>query len=257
VEVVIEDDRLWVHFARSFSRPLRLTPEEGLALLASAAGVLARPGTDPAGPLAVGLRKLADTLGIDPEQAMDVELGRVSPAVLDVLQGAARDHRQVEIDYYGYGRDTRTVRVIDPLRVYSERGQWYALAWCHHAGGERCFRVDRIRHAELLATSFEPRAPTTTGAYEADPDDPRITLDLASSARWVVEQYPAESVEAREDGTTRVTLAVSALPWLERVLLRLGPAASLVAVTPGLPADPGGAAAARVLARYRGQPAAR
>jgi proteasome accessory factor C len=244
---------VWVHFARSFSRPLRLTPEEGLALLASAAGVLARPATDQSGALATGLRKLAATLGIDPEQAIDVELGRASAVVLDVLQHATRDHRQVAIDYYGYGRDTRTERVIEPIRVYSEHGQWYTLAWCHLANGERCFRVDRIRNAVLLDTTFEPREPSTTGLYEADPDDPRVTLDLDESARWVLEQYPAEHIEPRKEGGYRVTLAVSARPWLDRLLLRLGPAASVVASTGDLPPDPAGSAAARVLARYRGR----
>ena len=39
--------------------PLRLTPDEGLALLAKARTLLAVPGTDPSGPLARGLAKLA------------------------------------------------------------------------------------------------------------------------------------------------------------------------------------------------------
>src|SRR5262245_28462257 len=55
VEVIVEDDRVWVYFARSFDRALQLTPAQGLSLLAAAAAVLSRPGADVNGPLASGL----------------------------------------------------------------------------------------------------------------------------------------------------------------------------------------------------------
>ena len=43
------------------------------------------------------------------------------------LRPAVADRHQVEIDYYSYGRDERTVRVVDPFRVFSDQGQWYVL----------------------------------------------------------------------------------------------------------------------------------
>jgi proteasome accessory factor C len=251
VEVIVEDDRVWVHFARSFDRPLQLTPEQGLALLAAASGVLARPGTDPAGALATGLQKLARTLDIDPEQALEVDFGHASPAVLDSLQRGASDHRLVEIDYYSYGRDDRTTRAVEPMRVYTDQGRWYVLAWCRRAEGERLFRVDRIHSATLLDEAFAPRQPVTSGLYHAEPDAARVTVELAASAAWVVEQYPVEQVDHLDDGRLRVTIAVGALPWLERLLLSLGPEADIVHQTAGLPSSIAAAAAGRVLNRYR------
>jgi proteasome accessory factor C len=66
-----------------------------------------------------------------------------------------------------------------------------------------------------------------------------------------VDQYPVESVEERPGGHLRVTLAVAAVPWLERLLVRLGPDVSIVEA-PGPLNDAGTAAARRILERYSG-----
>jgi proteasome accessory factor C len=80
-------------------------------------------------------------------------------------------------------------------------------------------------------------------------DDPRVTLELAPSAAWVTETYPAESTTTRPDGTIEVVLAVSEPAWLERLLIRLGPEARVTA--PEAARRSGADAAQRVLARYR------
>ena len=46
VEVVIEEDRVWVYYPLSFDRPLRLSAAEALALLATGQVVLQSPGAD-------------------------------------------------------------------------------------------------------------------------------------------------------------------------------------------------------------------
>lgn len=248
MEVTVQDGRVWIRYADWFDRPLRLTPEEGLALVAAGSALLAVPGADPQGPLARGLRKLADVLGIDPDGAIEVNLGPVPAAVLTSLRQAAADHRQVEIDYYVYGRDERTRRVVDPYAVFAAEGEWYLSGWCHLAMAERRFRVDRVRSVELLDRTFEPPVtPTSTEVFEPRAGDPRVVLDLAPRARWVAEQYPMESVEERKGGRLRVTMVVSENAWLERLLLRLGPDAEVVEGAPGV----AGRAASRVLARYR------
>jgi proteasome accessory factor C len=247
MEVNIEDGRVWIRYADWFERPLRLTPEEGLALVAAGAALLAVPGADPGGPLARGLRKIAGILGIDPDGAIEVRLGSVSETVLTSLREALAEHRQVEIDYYVYGRDERTRRVVDPYAVFAAEGEWYLSAWCHLAQGDRRFRVDRIRSIEMLDRHFEPPAhPPAPEVFEPAADDPRVVLDLAPRARWVVEQYPYERVRERPDGRVEVTLVISEVAWLERLLLRLGPDVRVVSGADGVAR----AAAQRVVARY-------
>lgn len=258
IDVDIADGRVWIRYADYFSRPLRLTPAEGLALLAAGRTVLAAwaggerhadPAGDDDGPLARGLDKLAGALGVDAGEAVEIELSPVAEGLLSTVQDAVAGNRQVEIDYYSFGRDDRARRVIDPYAVFSAGGQWYVSAWCHRVDDERLFRLDRISTATLLESTFDPPATAPElAAYRPRAEDPRVTLELEPSARWVAEQYPVEKVEELDGGRLRVTLAASQPAWLERLLLRLGPRATVVGGDGGL----AGRAARRLLLRYQG-----
>ncbi|HKH05031.1 MAG TPA: WYL domain-containing protein [Acidimicrobiales bacterium] len=260
IDVTIEGDRVWLRFADVFARPLRLTPEQGLALVAAGAAWRDLPGADAAGPLATALDKVAAVLDVDPDEAVSVALGNTPPGLLDTLRTAVSERRRARIDYYAYGRDQRSLRDVDAYGVFAEEGAWYLRAFCHQAGGERLFRVDRIYGADLLDATFVPPATAGTGTrphgtevFTPGPEVPRVTLELAPAARWVVETYPVEQVEEREDGGLRVRLAVSAKPWLERLLVRLGPDARVVDADDEGLRHAGADAARRLLARYREQ----
>lgn len=246
IDVAIIDDAVSLRFAEYFSRPLRLTPAEGFALLAAGRALLAVPGSEPGGPLATGLAKLEDAL--DAREVLDVDMGE--PRYVEELRRAADGRRQVEIDYYSFGRDRVGTRTVDPYSVSSLGGHWYLAAHCHQAQDDRLFRVDRIRAVRETGETFEtpPASDAPHDVFHPSPDHTRVTLDLPATAAWVVENYPVESVEPGAKGRLRVVLAVSARPWLERVLLGIGPEARVRA-----PKAWGGVArdaAARILARY-------
>ena len=226
IDVVIEDGRVWIHHAEPFDRPLRLTPEEALALVAAGTSLLAVPGADPEGPLARGLAKLAATLGVDADDRLEVQLGRRRRRVDPRRSCGPRRPTTAR----SRSTTTRTPatstpsRTIDPYRVYADQGQWYVVGHCHLAGGERIFRVDRIQAAEPARRAV--RATRRAAGRRRVPSRPRrptVVLDLTPEAAWVAEHYPVEAVEELGDGRIRVTLAVTARPWLERLLLRLGP----------------------------------
>jgi proteasome accessory factor C len=245
----VDDDGEFVtiRLADQFARPLRLTPAEGLALLAAGRTLLAVPGSDPEGPLATALAKLEHALDL-PEFAVKVG----EPTFLEAVRDAAARGERVEIDYWSAGRDDLTTRRIDPALVFFAMGEWYLSAYCHRANDERMFRVDRIRALRPTGEHFEATAADDEIAEVFRPrsEDPRVTLELAPSAQWVAEAYPAESTTTRADGTMEVVLAVSEPAWLDRLLVRLGPEARVLG--PDAARGAGGDAARRVLARYNG-----
>jgi proteasome accessory factor C len=251
IDVTVIDGEVEIRLAEYFERPLRLAPAEGLALLAAGQALLAVPGSDVDGPLATALAKLDDALGARGRLAVDVG----ATDWVQRLQDAAGADERVEIDYYSFARDEMTTRAIDPWRVFHAFGTWYVAAWCHRAQGERLFRVDRVRAVRPTGEHFDPATraadlETLDLVYHPSADDPRVTLQLAPSAEWVVESHPHESAVQRKDGSWKVVLAVSEPAWLERLLLALGPAATVTA-PPGL-TDLGARAAARIRARYDG-----
>jgi len=246
IEADIAEGRVWIHYADYFARPLRLAPPEALALVASGSALLAVPGSDPGGPLARGLAKLAAVLGVDPDEAIGVELGVASAQVLTALQDAAAKHRQVELDYYSFGRDEWTRRTIDPSRVFSSAGSWYVWGWCHRVQDDRLFRVDRVRAPVVLDATFTPRADEPPPVYAARADDPVYVLEVGAGDSWVAREFPNEGVKTGRGGRLRITLRMSERPRLERLLLQLGPSARVLEGDP----DVGPSAARRILDLY-------
>lgn len=264
IEVELGDDRVRIRYADWFARPLRLTASDAARLLTAGRSVLAATGgqahgeelgddPDEAGavsPLLRALTKLGTTIGEGAAEAVDVRLGRATEDALDLLRDAIAERRQVDMEYYTYGRDELTSRRVEPAHLFSDQGHWYVRGWCHRAEGERVFRLDRIR---TIAITADPTTRSTLGtgiAFEASDDDPRVTLRLGPDARWVAEQYPVD--DSHPDGDHLiVTLPVATEPWLERLLLRLGPSASIHASDPRLGSDLRARAADRILRRYR------
>jgi proteasome accessory factor C len=246
IDVAIVDGSVTMRLAEYFERPLRLTPAEGLGLLAAGRALLAVPGSDSNGPLATALAKLEDTLGARGRLAVDVG----GAAHLERLQEAAAAAEQVEIEYYSFARDEMTTRVVDPWRVFHAFGAWYLAAWCHRAGAERLFRVDRVRAVRTTGEHFEapPADDLPDLVYRPRADDPRVTLRLAPDAEWVVESYPNEGATRLRDGSWRVVLAVSEPAWLDRLLLGLGSSARVEA--PAAARGAVSAAARRIRHRY-------
>jgi len=251
IEVFVDPDteEVSVSYDQFFNRPLRLSPEQALALVGAGSGLAELVGDDTS-PLASGLRKLAEQLGIEPGETITVDLGGGDPALLQLVREATAAHQQVELDYYSHSRDERSTRVVDPHRVFSEDGEWYLAAWCHQAEAARSFRFDRIHGAALTGTGFEPRDDIAAGLFTAADRLPRATIDVDASAAWVASYYPVDAVEERDNGSVRVTLPVSAPTWLERLLLQLGAHASIVEVEDPLDSEIAHRAAERVLARY-------
>jgi proteasome accessory factor C len=208
------------------------------------------PGADPEGALATALDKLRTVLGVGADDGLDVELGAVPAGILETLRRAVDSRRKVHLDYYSFGRDGHSSRVVRPWKVFNSNGQWYLTGWCELAQGERLFRVDRISAADLRPDTFAPPAEAARApgdVFHPGPEDPRVVLDLDPAAHWIAEQYPHDRVVDLGGGVLRVTLPAGQRAWLERLLLRAGPAVRVVEGD----AEIGALAALRLLARYR------
>ena len=123
--------------------------------------------------------------------------------------------------------------MVDPRGVVTTLGASYLSAWCHSAEDDRLFRLDRIHSATVLADEPVSRP-------DADPPDLNevlfgfgaeaelVTLRLAPAASWVVEYYQVEETRTLPDGSLEVDLLVADRRWLERLVLRLAPQATVV-----------------------------
>lgn len=75
-----------------------------------------------------------------------------APAVLQLLTTLATACENpgcplLRIEYQGEGDSAPHERLVKPHELYSANGHEYLRAYCHHAQGERDFRLDRIKNA--------------------------------------------------------------------------------------------------------------
>lgn len=245
MEAEIDDGRVWIRYADYFARQLRLTPAEALAVLAAGRALLATQGADEAGALARALMKLATTLGVDPEETVDIDLGATDPVLLDTVKHATAEHHPLTFRYYSFGRDEWSMRSVEPNDVYAAGGEWYVRGYDRDRAAERLFRLDRMSDIAVSPDSFAPRTANDRLLYQPGTGDRIVVIDLPKSAWWMVEHYPNISVETIDDETKRLTLSISATAFLERLLLQLGSSVRVEGAE-GIAQE----AALRILARY-------
>jgi proteasome accessory factor C len=222
----VEDDEVVVDMADYFARPLRLTPAEGLGLLAAGMALISS-GQAPAS-LERAVQKLGEALSPDGGELLAVDLSG-EPDLVAKLRTAAAEGRVVDLVYVSLGKGETKRRSVEPWSVASTLGNWYLSAFCRLAGGERIFRVDRIRDAQVTEETFTPPAnlPLVEVRYLPGEDDVRATIRLTNRARWVAEYYPIEVVEDDADGLV-IRFSAGDIAVIARLLLRLGGEAELV-----------------------------
>ena len=228
IEVDIDDEsRVWIRMADYFSRPVRLTRAEALALYLRGTELLGAGGVGEADALEAALEKIAEALGSEALGELRVDVGDRDSATatgpLEKVRRGVAERRSLEVEYYSANRDEISTRTIDPEHVFSALGNWYVVAWDRTAEGERLFRLDRIRKARITKKGFEPRGLIGQGRdlYTRSSEDQDVRLRLGPRARWVAEYYVVTEAEERE-GWLEVTLPTKDLAWAAKLVLRLG-----------------------------------
>jgi proteasome accessory factor C len=222
----VEDDEVYVDMADYFSSSLRLSPREALALLA-AGMALTSTGHAPPG-LERAVDKLARVVVPEAGEVVSVDLAG-EPELVDVLRGAARDHRVVALTYTSLSKGETRERLVEPWSVFTALGNWYLSGFCRAADGERVFRVDRIRTARPTDEGFEPPTdvPSPEVRYTPSEDDVRAKIRLKPTAGWVAEYYPVEVLK-QDAGGLIVNFSAGDPHVAALLLLRLGSAAELL-----------------------------
>jgi proteasome accessory factor C len=237
IDVTYEGDRITVANADAFARPLRLTPDEALALVVAARSLSAVPGLQERDALSRAIAKLESALGPEAGPAARQVAVALDPegATLERLQSALEKSRRVRLRYHTAGRDEVTEREVDPMRLVSAEGRWYLEGWCRRVDGVRLFRLDRVLSAEVLDMTADVPSDAVSrdlseGLFQPQPGDQQVVLELEPSATWVSDYYPCETIEELPGGGQRVTLRARDLDWLRRLALRLG--SGVVIVSP-------------------------
>lgn len=245
VEPDPETDEPVVHVLHPnlLTEPVRLTARQAATVAVALSALAALPGTDQQ--VAERLRShLEGALG-----AVDVRVQLDDPPHLDAVRRAVERHERLHVRYVDLDDDV-TDRVVDPLKLFVDRGNVYVYADDHLRGAERVFRVDRIVEVVPTGERFEPRpvvAPAGTTWTWMVPDRD-VVVRLPPGSEWVLDRYATTASVVEDDGSIVAWLSVVSVEWLTTLLLRCGPGAEVV--EPEDLADVHRARARALLSRY-------
>lgn len=204
--------------------PVRLSPAEAAALAAA----LAAAGFSADDPL-------SDKLLSASSDAFDAEeLARTlrtsgsthTTATFEALAAGIAGREILAIAYQREGAAEPTLRRVEPLQLFADRGTWYLSAWCRKAGAFRTFRIDRVRGVELVGETFDPAARgdglSTTALATSGLPTARLRFTAANA--FSEREWPgARAVEELPDGGLIAEVPYAGTDWIaRRVVARLG-----------------------------------
>lgn len=234
IDALEGDGVIRVDNADYLARPVRFTPAEATALIVALRTMGESAQGDPRAVLARTLEKLEQAVGADSVEQLSLHVAEQAPAgheLVPAIERAIAAGQQLRLDYHVPSRDERSRRVVDPRAVARVENVLYLDAWCHEAGAERAFRLERILELTELDTPVaDPlaRSRDLTQGWFNEQQAVTVTLRLESAAFWVGEYFPVTDRREGPDGTLDVDLAVADEAWLTRLVLRLTPHARVL-----------------------------
>ncbi|HVW80219.1 MAG TPA: WYL domain-containing protein [Mycobacteriales bacterium] len=234
IDVTWSGDRVTLSNAETIERPLRLTPDEALALISALRALSGVPGIVSTDAIDRALAKLEAAAGgtTPADKIVAASAAVADTTVVTTITDAVAKSRRVHLRYWVPARDEATERDVDPIRLFTSDGAAYLSGWCRAVEDLRTFRLDRVLEARLLDDPIDVPDEVRARAFDTElftpsPDDPLVTFSLDPAARWAADYYQCETVEERGDGGLIVTLRARDEAWVRRLALGLAGVAAL------------------------------
>ena len=211
-------------FGDTFRASPRLTPLEARAIRLALEFVGPMIAADAHTPLERVRHKLEETFGqFELQQTPETQVSEAEEDLIARLAEGIRLRELVELEYLKEGDEQPSLRLTEPYALERRLPHWYVHTWDRTTGGERSFRLDRMRRAKLTGERFEARAGFEPRGLR-DARQARIWYSPLV-ARWRLERGGACALT---DGAALAETAVGSPEWLVgEILSNLGEAVVL------------------------------
>lgn len=152
--------------------------------------------------------------------------------ILKQVNAAALESRRIEIVYHSLHRKERTLRKVDPYKVWFYDGTIYLIGRCYLREEVRMFVLDRIKMLKVTDERFTLPKDFNLEDFMRHSfkvmHDELYTVKVRISpawARWVGEKiwHESQKVSKLQDGSLEITFRVAGLDEIKRWILSLGP----------------------------------
>lgn len=160
-------------------------------------------------------------------------LASIDTDVFDKVLDALRQKRTIRFDYEPLQKTTYMQRELDPYHVVCQRGNWYAIGYCHYKKEVRLFSFSRMKNPELLRDRFTVPEKFSASDYIDDrmgvwasariPYRVRLLFapeigTFAAERTW----HDGQKIVQHEDGSVEVSFTTTQLPEVQRRVLGQG-----------------------------------
>jgi len=157
--------------------------------------------------------------------------------ILNQVIQAALERRRIEMVYHSLHRKEKTLRKVDPYKVWFYDGTIYLIGHCHLREEVRMFVLDRIKMLKVTDERF-----TIPKDFSLDDfmrhsfkvmHDELYTVRVRISpgwARWVGEKiwHESQKITKLPNGSLEMTFRVAGLDEIKRWILSFGPEAQVL-----------------------------
>jgi predicted DNA-binding transcriptional regulator YafY len=157
--------------------------------------------------------------------------------ILNLLNQAAMERRRVEMVYHSLYRKERTLRKVDPYKVWFYDGTIYLIGLCHLREEVRMFVLDRIKMLKGTDEHFTMPKDFSLENFMRHSFkvmyDELYTVKVRIShgwARWVGERiwHENQKVTKLPNGSLEMSFRIAGLDKIKRWILSFGPEAVLL-----------------------------
>jgi predicted DNA-binding transcriptional regulator YafY len=158
--------------------------------------------------------------------------------VIGQINRSVADRKIVEFGYWSLKNDERTIRKVDPYKIWFYDGTIYLIGRCHMRDEVRIFVLDRINMLRVTEDCFKiPDDFSFDGyichSFKVMQDDLyTVTVRISPSwARYVGERiwHQSQRIQKLIDGGIEISFRVAGLGEIRQWVLSMGPEAVVVA----------------------------
>jgi proteasome accessory factor C len=219
VDIDFEDsDSIFVSDAKALDRPVKLSEFEASTLLGGLHYLEQFPNLVDSEIVAGLIRKIQQALP-NADSPINVVAAPISSSISQVVAEAISSKLSIEIKYAGVTKDDLSVRVIDPVKTYSQDDFVYLKSWCRNSQAWRSFRMDRILEAQLGSEAIN--IPDLEEPIEAKREY-LAAIELDKAYYGQLDQVDIVSFKEYMWHAVEVELRVYSRDWLVSMILASG-----------------------------------
>lgn len=149
--------------------------------------------------------------------------GEIRNTLFENIKEALINKKIVKFYYYN-SKSEKSLRKVEPLKIWFKERAWYLFAYCHEKKDIRQFKMTRIRDLVLTEEHFERALEKIDISDKSNtPERIKILVEIDKSQAYrVYDEFCEKNIRSKPDGNFEVVMENYENEWLYGYMLSYG-----------------------------------